>query len=44
MKQIYKKFNSFVGLRLKKEYDLKLFLKDLKLLLNDKKNLKNLNK
>ena len=43
MKQIYKKFNSFIGIRIRKEYDLKAFLNNLKLLLSDKKNLKNLN-
>ena len=43
MKQIYKKFNSFIGLRIRKGYDLKAFSDNLKLLLSDKKNLKNLN-
>jgi len=43
MKQIYKKYNSFLGLRLKKKYDTNDFLNKLKLILSDKKNLVNLN-
>ena len=43
MKEIYKKYNSFIGLRLKEKYDLNEFLQNLKLILNDKKNIKNLN-
>ena len=42
-KQIYKKYNSFLGLRLKKKYDTNDFLNKLKLILSDKKNLVNLN-
>ena len=41
MKQIYKKYNSFLGLRLKKKYDANDFLSNLKSNLNDKKNLIN---
>ena len=44
MKEVYKKFNSFIGLRIKKKFDLKKFLNNLRLYLNDKKNLLNLNK
>ncbi len=43
MKQLYKKYNSFVGFRLKKKYDAKIFLNNLRTILNDKKNLINLN-
>ena len=42
MKQVYKKYNSFVGLRLKKKYDKNDFLNNLKLILDDEKNLVNL--
>ena len=42
MKQLYKKYNSFVGLRLKKKYNVDSFLNNLKTILNDKKNLVNL--
>ena len=42
-KSTYKKFNSFYGLRIKNKYNLKNFLKELKFILNDKNNLKNLN-
>jgi len=41
--KVYKKFNSFLSIRIKNKYDLKKFLDDLKLILNDKKNLVNLN-
>ena len=44
MKQVYKKYNSFVGLRLKEKYDKNDFLNNLKLILEDKKNLLNLDK
>ena len=43
MNKIYKKFNSFLGLRIKKKYNLNNFLDNLKIILNDKKNLANLN-
>lgn len=43
MNKVYKKFNSFLSIRIKNKYDLKKFLDDLKLILNDKKNLVNLN-
>ena len=42
MKQVYKKYNSFVGLRLKEKYDKNDFLNNLKLIIEDKKNLLNL--
>ena len=42
MKEKYKKYNSFVGLRLKKSYNSIDFLNNLKLILEEKKNLKNL--
>ena len=42
MKQVYKKYNSFVGLRLKKKYDKNDLLNNLKLILDDEKNLVNL--
>ena len=42
MKYLYKKYNSFFGLRIKDKYDLKNFLDELKLILNDRKNLTNL--
>ena len=42
MKNLYKKYNSFFGLRIKDKYDLKNFLDELKLILNDRKNLTNL--
>ena len=44
MEKVYKKFNSFIGLRIKKKYDLKKFLDKLQSYLNDKKSLLNLNK
>jgi len=44
MKQTYTKFNSFIGLRIKKKYDLNTFLSNLKIIIDDKKNLKNFNK
>ena len=43
MKEIYKKFNSFAGLRIKKKFNLVNFLGSLKLNLNDRKNSINLN-
>ena len=43
MKQVYKKYNSFLGLRLKEKYNANDFLNNLKLILSDKKNLVNLN-
>ena len=43
VKQVYKKYNSFAGLRIKKKYDVNVFLTILKQILNDKKNLVNLN-
>jgi radical SAM protein with 4Fe4S-binding SPASM domain len=43
VKQIYKKYNSFIGLRLKDKYNKNDFLDSLKLILNDEKNLVNLN-
>ena len=42
MKQVYKKYNSFVGLRLKKKYDKNDLLNNLKLILDDEKNVVNL--
>ena len=42
MKQVYKKFNSFVGLRIKNQFNMQDFLDNLQLHLNDKKNLLNL--
>ena len=42
MKHLYKKYNSFFGLRIKDKYDLNNFLNELKLILNDRKNLTNL--
>jgi radical SAM protein with 4Fe4S-binding SPASM domain len=42
VKQVYKKYNSFVGLRLKKKYGKNDFLNNLKLILDDEKNLVNL--
>ena len=42
MKQVYKKFNSFVGLRIKNKFNMQNFLDNLQLHLNDKKNLLNL--
>ena len=44
MKKIYRKFNSFIGIRTKKKYHQKDFLDKLKLLINEKKNLINLTK
>jgi len=44
MKQTYTKFNSFIGLRIKKKYNLNTFLSNLKIIINNKKNSKNLNK
>ncbi len=43
MKQLYKKYNSFVGIKLKEKYNENNFLDNLKLILNDKKNLLKLN-
>ena len=43
MKQVYKKYNSFSGLRIKKKYDANVFLNNLKSNLSDKRNLLNLN-
>jgi len=43
-KEIYKKYNSFFGLRIKDKFDKDTFLKDLKLILNNKKYLKKLDK
>ena len=43
MEEVYKKFNSFIGLRIKKKYDINDFLNNLKSNLSDKKNLVNLN-
>ena len=43
MKQVYKKYNSFLGLRIKEKYDANDFLSNLKSNLSDKKNLVNLN-
>ena len=39
MKKVYKKYNSFYGLRLKKQYSYDKFLKNLKIILNEKSNL-----
>ena len=44
MKKVYRKFNSFIGIRVKKKFNLKNSLNNLKLHLNDKKGLLNLNK
>ena len=44
MEEVYKKFNSFIGLRIKKKFDLNKLLDNLQLYLNDKKSLLNLNK
>jgi radical SAM protein with 4Fe4S-binding SPASM domain len=44
VKQVYKKYNSFSGLRIRKKYDINVFLTILKSILNDKKNLVDLNK
>ena len=35
MKQLYKKHNSFVGLRLKKKYNASSFLNNLKIILDE---------
>ena len=43
MNKIYKKFNSFLCIRIKKKYNLNNFLDNLKIILNNKKNLVNLN-
>ena len=43
MEQVYKKYNSFLGLRIKKKYNANDFLDNLRLNLNDKKNSANLN-
>jgi|TARA_B100001964_G_scaffold40536_1_gene44408 radical SAM protein with 4Fe4S-binding SPASM domain len=43
VKQVYNKYNSFLGLRLKEKYNANDFLNNLKLILSDKKNLVNLN-
>ena len=42
MKEIYKKFNSFVGLRIKNKFNIQNFLDNLQLHFNDKKNSLNL--
>ena len=42
MKEIYKKFNSFVGLRIKNKFNIQNILDNLQLHLNDKKNSLNL--
>ena len=44
MEKVYRKFNSFIGIRVKKKFNLKNSLNNLKLHLNDKKGLLNLNK
>ena len=44
MDNLYRKYNSFVGLRIKNKYDLDGFLQNLRINLEDKKNLVNLNK
>ncbi len=44
MEKVYKKFNSFIGLRIKKKFYLKKFLGKLQSYLNDNKSLLNLNK
>ena len=41
-KNLYKKYNSFFGLRIKNKYNLDNFLKKLQIILNEKKNLENL--
>ena len=41
-KNLYKKYNSFFGLRIKNKYNLDNFLKKLQTILNEKKNLENL--
>ena len=42
MKKIYKKFNSFIGLRIKNKFNIQNFLDNLQLHLNDKNNSLNL--
>ena len=42
MKEIYKKFNSFVGLRIRNKFNIQNVLDNLQLHLNDKKNSLNL--
>jgi len=42
MKQLYKKHNSFIDLKIKKKSDVKIFLSNLRTILDDKKNLINL--
>ena len=42
MKQLYKKHNSFIDLKIKKKSDIKIFLNNLRTILDDKKNLINL--
>ena len=44
MKQVYKKHNSFLGLRIKKKWDINDFLNNLKSILDNEKSLVNLNK
>ena len=44
MKQVYKKYNSFLGLRIRNKYDSNDFLNSLKLILSEQKNLENLDK
>ena len=43
MQQLYKKHNSFINLKVKKSLDTKIFLNSLKVILDDKRNLINLN-
>ena len=44
MKQLYKKYDSFVGFKLREKYDQNNFINHLKIILNSKKNLEKLNK
>ena len=44
MKQLYKKYDSFVGFKLKEKYNQNDFISNIKLILENSKNLKNLNK
>ena len=44
MKQLYKKYDSFVGFKLREKYDQNDFINNLKLILESKKNLEKLNK
>ena len=43
-KKLYKKYNSFFGIRVKNKYNLNDFLKNLKFILKEKSNLKNISK